>query len=145
MPELSVRDAIHSLRAMPPPPSLRERLAAAALHAAVATFGRLPPALSYLVADAAAPFVALVVLRHERRVACHGRGSRRNLRIAFRHDLRTDEQDGIEPVFKHRRMQDNCTPGANVEDASLCAASFLWYYREGVPILIEHPVVPNIA
>ena len=64
-----------------------DRAAAKLLRVAVASVGRLPRGPAYALADALAPLVALALRRRERRVGPLGRGVRRNLRIAFRHDL----------------------------------------------------------
>jgi KDO2-lipid IV(A) lauroyltransferase len=61
-----------------------EPLAAVLLRALAGLLGRLPVPVAYALADAAAPAVAVLARRHDRRAAAHGRGATRNQRIAYR-------------------------------------------------------------
>ena len=66
---------------------LLQRTAGLALRGAAGALRRLPAGLAYALADAAALPLAAATLLHERRVAPHGRGLRRNQRIVFREEL----------------------------------------------------------
>ena len=73
------------------------RITSRALRCSRLTLTRLPSAVAYGIADAAAPLLLAGALRRERRLEALGRGMLRNQRIAFR--------DGLTPTLSRRLMR----------------------------------------